>query len=34
VGVQFDPDHRVVGKDLGEVTPLPVWRLALIWLRL
>jgi hypothetical protein len=34
VGIQFDTDHRVVGKDHGEVTPLPLWRQPLIWLRL
>ena len=33
VGVQFDIDNRVVGKDLGEVTPPPLWRQALISLR-
>jgi hypothetical protein len=34
VGVQFDADHRVVGKDLGDVTPLPLWRVPLVWLGL
>jgi hypothetical protein len=34
VGVQFDADHRVVGKDLGKVTPLPLWRRPLVWLGL
>jgi hypothetical protein len=34
IGVQFDVDDRVVGKDLGDVTPAPLWRQALSWLRL
>ena len=26
VGIQFASDNRVVGKDFGDVKPLPVWR--------
>jgi outer membrane protein assembly factor BamE (lipoprotein component of BamABCDE complex) len=33
IGIQFDAEHRVVGKDFGEVIPLPLWRQALVWLR-
>jgi hypothetical protein len=33
IGVQFDADDRVVGKDLGDVTPAGLWRHALSWLR-
>jgi hypothetical protein len=34
VGIQFDAADRVVGKDLGEVTPPPLWQQPWIWLRL
>jgi hypothetical protein len=34
IGIQFDAEDRVIGKDLGEVTPLPLWRRPLSWLRL
>ena len=34
VGIQFGADRRVIGKDFGEVTPLPLWRRALGWLGL
>jgi hypothetical protein len=34
VGIQLGADGRVVGKDFGEVTPLPLWRQVLVWLRL
>jgi hypothetical protein len=33
VGIQFDADNRVVGKDFGDVRPIPVWRRLLVWLR-
>ena len=32
VGIQFDADNRVVGKDFGDVKLLPVWRRPLVWL--
>src|SRR5262249_34589183 len=33
IGVQFDADDRVIGKDLGDVEPESLWRQPLVWLR-